>query len=95
MTCTANLARAYAARGSRNEALQLLGDLKQPHGSYSNASEIAMVYAALGDMDQAMTWLNRAYRERFNPSVLLRPGFDLLRADARFQDLERRVGLSR
>jgi len=54
-----------------------------------------MVYAALGDMDQAMTWLDRAYRERFNPSVLLRPGFDPLRADARFQDLERRVGLSR
>jgi TolB-like protein/Tfp pilus assembly protein PilF len=94
-TCTANLARAYAAVGNRNEALQLLADLKQPRGGYSNASEIAMVYAALGDMDQAMAWLNRAYRERFNPSVLLRPGFDPLRADARFQDLERRVGLGR
>jgi TolB-like protein/DNA-binding winged helix-turn-helix (wHTH) protein/Tfp pilus assembly protein PilF len=94
-TCTANLARAYAARGGTREAMQLLGGLKQPRGSYSNASEIAMVYAALGDMDRAMTWLNRAYRERFNPSVLLRPGFDPLRADARFQDLERRVGLSR
>jgi TolB-like protein/DNA-binding winged helix-turn-helix (wHTH) protein/Tfp pilus assembly protein PilF len=94
-TCTANLARAYAARGDTSEAMQLLGDLKQPRGSYSNASEIAMVYTALGDMDQAMTWLNRAYSERFNPSVLLRPGFDPLRADGRFQDLERRVGLSR
>jgi len=94
-TCTANLARAYAARGDTSEAMQLLGDLKQPRGSYSNASEIAMVYTALGDMDQAMTWLNRAYTERFNPSVLLRPGFDPLRADGRFQDLERRVGLSR
>jgi TolB-like protein/DNA-binding winged helix-turn-helix (wHTH) protein/Tfp pilus assembly protein PilF len=94
-TCTANLARAYAAGGGTSQARQLLGGLKQPRGSYSNASEIAMVYAALGDMDQAMTWLDRAYRERFNPSVLLRPGFDPLRADARFQDLERRVGLSR
>jgi TolB-like protein/DNA-binding winged helix-turn-helix (wHTH) protein/Tfp pilus assembly protein PilF len=94
-TCTANLARAYAAGGRIGEAMQLLGGLKQPRGSYSNASEIAMVYAALEDMDQAMAWLNRAYKERFNPSVLLRPGFDPLRADARFQDLERRVGLSR
>jgi hypothetical protein len=42
-----------------------------------------------------MTWLEKGYEERFNPSVLLRPGFDALRADARFQDLERRVGLSR
>ena len=94
-TCTANLARAYAARGRTREAMQLLGGLKQPRGSYSNASEIAMVYAALGDGDQAMAWLDRAYRERFNPSVLLRPGFDPLRADARFHDLERRVGLTR
>jgi tetratricopeptide (TPR) repeat protein len=94
-TCAANLARAYAATGSTNEALKVLGDLKHPRGSYSNASEIAMVYAALGDLDQAMTWLNSAYRERFNPSVLLRPGFDPLRADPRFQALERRVGRNR
>jgi TolB-like protein/DNA-binding winged helix-turn-helix (wHTH) protein/Flp pilus assembly protein TadD len=95
-TCTANLARAFAVSGRRTEAIQLLGDLKKRSSvSYSNASEIAVVYAALGDNDQAMTWLEKGYEERFNPSVLLRPGFDALRADARFQDLERRVGLSR
>jgi TolB-like protein/DNA-binding winged helix-turn-helix (wHTH) protein/Flp pilus assembly protein TadD len=95
-TCTANLARAFAVSGRRTEAIQLLGDLKKrSRVSYSNASEIAVVYAALGDNDQAMTWLEKGYEERFNPSVLLRPGFDPLRADARFQDLERRVGLSR
>ena len=94
-TCTANLARAYAVSGRRAEAVQLLGDLKKPRGSYSNAAEIAVVYAALGDKDQAMAWLDKGYEERFNPGVLLRPGFDPLRSDARFQDLERRVGLSR
>jgi TolB-like protein/DNA-binding winged helix-turn-helix (wHTH) protein/Tfp pilus assembly protein PilF len=94
--CTANLARAFAASGKQNEALQLLGDLKKgSRASYSNASEIAAVYAALGDNDQAMTWLEKGYEERYNPGVLLRPGFDSLRADPRFQDLERRVGLSR
>jgi hypothetical protein len=72
-----------------------VGDLKKPRGSYSNAAEIAVVYAALGDKRQAMAWLDKGYEERFNPGVLLRPGFDPLRADARFQDLERRVGLSR
>ena len=93
-TCTANLARAYAASGRRAEAVQLLGDLKKPSApGYSHASEIAMVYAALGDRDQAMAWLERGYAERVNPSVLLRPGFDPLRADPRFQGLLRRVGL--
>jgi tetratricopeptide (TPR) repeat protein len=95
-TCTANLARAYALSGRRNEAVQLLGDLKQrSSASYSNAPEIAVVYAALGDTDQAMTWLEKGYDERFNPGVLLRPGFDPLRTDRRFQSLEHRVGLGR
>jgi TolB-like protein/DNA-binding winged helix-turn-helix (wHTH) protein/Flp pilus assembly protein TadD len=92
-TCTANLARAYAASGKRNEALQLLSDLKKSsHPGYSHASEIAVIYAALGDKNQAMTWLENGYEERFNPGVLMRPGFDPLRPDARFQDLLRRIG---
>jgi TolB-like protein/DNA-binding winged helix-turn-helix (wHTH) protein/Flp pilus assembly protein TadD len=95
-TCTANLARAYAVSGRRNGALRLLNSLKQRsnHG-YSNASDIAGIYAALGDRDQAMSWLEKAYQERFNPSILMRPTFDPLRSDPRFQDLVHRIGLPR
>ena len=93
-TCMANLARAYVASGKRSEAAKLLGDLKKRSGSgYSNASEIAMIYLSLGDTDQAMNWLEKGYAERFNPSVLLRPGFDPLRSDSRFQSLLRRIGI--
>jgi TolB-like protein/DNA-binding winged helix-turn-helix (wHTH) protein/Tfp pilus assembly protein PilF len=93
-TSTANLARAYAAVGRRGDAVQLLDDLKKrSNATYSNAPEIAVVYAALGDSDQAMTWLEKGFAERFNPGVLLRPGFDSIRADARFRDLEHRVGI--
>ena len=95
-TCTANLARAYAASDRKSDAVQLLNDLKKRSTPvYSNASEIAVIYAALGDKDEALTWLERGYEERFNPGVLLRPGFDPLRSDPRFQELEHRVGLSR
>jgi len=91
----ANLARAYVASGKRGEALKVLNDLKKrSNPSYSNAAEIAVVYASLGDTDQAMNWLEKGYEERFNPGVLLRPGFDPLRSDPRFQDLLRRIGLS-
>jgi TolB-like protein/DNA-binding winged helix-turn-helix (wHTH) protein/Flp pilus assembly protein TadD len=94
--CTANLARAYAASGRRNDAVQLLTDLKKRSSpAYSNASEIATIYVALDDRDQAMTWLEQGYGERFNPGVLLRPGFDPLRSYPRFQDLVHRVGLTR
>jgi len=94
-TCIANLARVYAASGKRSEAAKLLSDLKKrSNPGYSHASEIAVIYAALGDKNQAMTWLEKGYEERFNPGVLLRPGFDPLRSDPRFQDLVRRIGLN-
>ncbi len=53
-----------------------------------------MIYATLGDKDQAMLWVEEGYEERFNPGVLLRPGFDPLRSEPRFQELVRRIGLS-
>ena len=93
-TIIANLARAYVASGQRIEAEKLLRELKKrSNQTYSQASEIAMVYAALGDKDQAMNWLEKGYEERFNPGVLLRPGFDALRSDARFENLVHRIGL--
>src|SRR3989442_2691418 len=95
-TCIANLARAYVASGKKSEAVKLLGNLKNRSSpGYPDASEIAVIYASLGDTDQAMNWLERAYEDRFNPSVLLRPGFDSLRSDPRFEDLVRRIGLPR
>jgi TolB-like protein/DNA-binding winged helix-turn-helix (wHTH) protein/Tfp pilus assembly protein PilF len=95
-TSIANLARAYAASGKNSEAANLLNDLKKRSNStYSNAPEIAAIYAALGDKDQAMNWMEKGFEERFNPGVLLRPGFDPLRADPRFKDLVRRIGLPR
>ena len=93
-TIMANLARGYVASGKRGEALKLLNDLKKRSNStYSHGSEIAVIYAALGDTDQAMNCLEKSYQERFNPGVLLRPGFDPLRSDPRFQALVRRIGL--
>ena len=92
----ANLARAYVASGKRSEAVKLLDHLKKrSKPGYSNASEIAVIYASLGDADQAMNWLEKGYNERFNPGVLLRPGFNPLRSDPRFQNLVHRIGLAR
>jgi TolB-like protein/DNA-binding winged helix-turn-helix (wHTH) protein/Flp pilus assembly protein TadD len=93
-TFVATLARAYVASGKRSEAVKLLDVLKKRSSTvFSNASEIAMIYASMGDNDQAMNWLDKGFEERFNPGVLLRPGFDPLRSDPRFQNLLHRVGL--
>jgi TolB-like protein/DNA-binding winged helix-turn-helix (wHTH) protein len=95
-TSTSSLAYAYAVSGNRKEAEALLNELKnRSSGSFSNAPEIALVYVGLDQRDQAMEWLEKGYTERFNPGVLMRPAFDSLRSDARFQDLLHRIGLNR
>jgi TolB-like protein/DNA-binding winged helix-turn-helix (wHTH) protein len=95
-TCVSNLAFAYAVSGRTTEALKILDDLKKrsTRSGYSNAPEIALVYVGLNDKNQAMVWLETAYQERFNPSILMRPAFDSLRAYPPFRDLLRRIGLS-
>ena len=94
-TCIANLASAYVVSGKREEAAKLLSDLqKRSQPSYSYAPDIAVIYAALGDKEHAMNWLEKGYEGRFNPSVLLRPGFDPLRSDPRFKELVRSIGLT-
>jgi TolB-like protein/DNA-binding winged helix-turn-helix (wHTH) protein/Flp pilus assembly protein TadD len=91
-----NLAYVYAASGRKVEAKNIIKDLEaRPDKNPSIDANIALVYVGLGDHDQAMIWLNKAYEARFNPSILLRPGFDPLRSDARFVDLRRRLGLQR
>jgi Flp pilus assembly protein TadD len=89
-----NLAYAYAVSGRRGDALKIAQDLETRASESSAAdSNIALIYVGLGDNDNAMIWLNKAYQARFNPSILLRPAFDPLRSDARFQDLRQRIGL--
>jgi Flp pilus assembly protein TadD len=89
-----NLAYAYASSGRQEEAAKMVGDLEAKHEQNPTTdANIALVYVGLGNQDQAMIWLNRAYEARFNPSILLRPAFDPLRTNAQFRDLRRRIGL--
>jgi TolB-like protein/class 3 adenylate cyclase len=55
---------------------------------------IALMWAAIGEMEEALTWLERGYLERdpWMLSLKVRPEFDPLRSDPRFDDLLRRIG---
>jgi TolB-like protein/DNA-binding winged helix-turn-helix (wHTH) protein/Tfp pilus assembly protein PilF len=90
-TFTSNLAYAYAMSGRRQEAADILNKLK--NNTRQNASEIALIYIGMDEKNNAMAWLQKAYQERFNPSILLRPAFDPLRSDPRFRDLLSQIGL--
>ncbi len=90
------LAATLARVGEREEARTLLEELLQrPRERYVDAYVIAMVYWALGEEQQALDWLERAYEERSQllASSVSRPEWDGLRDDPRFADLVRRMGL--
>jgi TolB-like protein/DNA-binding winged helix-turn-helix (wHTH) protein len=94
VTLDAYLGHAYALSGRKADALKIAKELEmRPDLKSSADASIALIYVGLGDMDQAMSWLDRAYDARFNPSILIRPAFDPLRSDARFQELRARMGL--
>ena len=92
----AGLGRLYAVIGKKSEARKLLNELKQRSPQeYVPASSIALIYAGLGEKDQAFVWLDKAYEQRvfLMHNIKLDPRWDSLRSDPRFEDLIRRIGL--
>ncbi len=74
----------------------MLDELKQRQRStYVPTAAFVNAYLGLGDNEQALAWLERAYLEQSNILQLIKvhPFFDPLRADPRFVDLVHRVGL--
>jgi TolB-like protein/DNA-binding winged helix-turn-helix (wHTH) protein/tetratricopeptide (TPR) repeat protein len=90
----ANLAYTYAVSQRTVQARQLARELEQlqPESGAIDAN-IALIYVGLGDNDQAMYWLEKAYESRFEAVMLVRPQFDRLRRDPRFGNLLGRIGL--
>jgi eukaryotic-like serine/threonine-protein kinase len=88
------LGAAYANSGDRRRARAIL-ERFQASKEYVSPGDLAILYAALGEQDQAFASLEKAY-EAHDPQLQYLgtdPGFDPFRSDLRFQDLLRRVGL--
>jgi len=92
------LGHVYAVTGKKSEALALIDELKQlSTRGYVPSTSIALIYAGLGEKDQALAWLEKGYEEHsFQLQWLnLEPRWDSLRSDPRFTNLMQRVGLER
>jgi adenylate cyclase len=93
---SAGLAISYARLGKIKEAEQKLAELlAEKERRYISASNIALVYAALGKKDEAFAWLERAYSEHDGviSVIAIDPGTQPLRGDPRFINLVKRVGM--
>jgi TolB-like protein/DNA-binding winged helix-turn-helix (wHTH) protein/tetratricopeptide (TPR) repeat protein len=90
------MAYACARAGKTAEAGAFLRDLHQrSKRGYVPAYDLAVVHLALGEKEAALQWLQRAYDEHDWGLMVLavEPRLDPLRADQRFQELVRKVGL--
>jgi TolB-like protein/DNA-binding winged helix-turn-helix (wHTH) protein/Tfp pilus assembly protein PilF len=93
----AGLGHAYARAGNKVEAYKVLDELKKlSKERYVSACDFAIIHAGLGESDQALAWLERAYRQHDWTVISLKehPLFDPLRSDPRFQILLHRIGLA-
>jgi len=87
---------AYAAAGRKNDALKKIAELQSlAERKYIPPMWFARIYVSLGDKERAFEWLEKAYAGRDDALTHLKtdPLLDSLRADPRFADLMRRVGL--
>src|SRR4030095_7349527 len=58
----AGLGHVYAVTGKKSEARTVLDELKQLSGQqYVAATSMALVYAGLGEKDQAFSWLEKGF----------------------------------
>lgn len=93
----AALTRACAKMGKKEQAKEMLNELNQlAKREYVSAYELATIYLALDNNEEAFQCLARAHAERSFHLVNLNvsPQFDSVRSDLRFQDLVRSIGLS-
>jgi serine/threonine-protein kinase len=88
----AGLGWAYALSGQREKALEAIAAAEKLGVPIK---EVALVYAALGDLDRAFEYLDRAYEEEPGSlaGINADPSADPLRSDPRFGKLLEKIGL--
>jgi len=92
----AELAYTVALAGKKDEARQVLEELKQIAAErYITAYYMALVSSGLGDRDETFNLLERAFQDRAfqMPFLKVDPRFDWLHKDPRFASLLERIGL--
>jgi TolB-like protein/Tfp pilus assembly protein PilF len=90
------LGHVYASAGNRDKAFEILQELEAMSArAYVAALDRAIVYDGLKDVNAGIEALEQSFKDRDTLllSIKVWPQFDHLRADPRFLDLERRLGL--
>ncbi len=93
----AELGYVYGVSGDRSHAEKILSEMeRQSAQQYISPFYIAVVHVGLGDKEETLRWLEKAYEEHSVSLSELKvdPRFDSLRSEPRFTALLRRVGFA-
>ena len=86
----ATAAGMYGLEGKKHEVKKLIDELREmARHQYVSGFFLAEAFVGLGQKDQAIAWLERAYEEhdQWMFFVASYPGLDPLHSDPHFQDL--------
>ena len=85
-----------ARSGKREEAVQLLNELKQESArNYVQPYTFALIYIGLGDKEEALNWLEKQMSGRSETAntYAVAPELDVLRSEPRFKEMLKRMNL--
>jgi TolB-like protein/Tfp pilus assembly protein PilF len=85
-----------AKSGKRDEAVKLLGELKQESTrNYVQSYTFALIYIGLGDKEEALNWLEKQMSGRSETAntYAVAPELDGLRSEPRFKEMLKRMNL--
>ena len=86
----------YGLAGREQDALAILAELNAAADErYIPAVSMAAIHTGLGDLEAAMSWLERAYSERHHYLIFFRvePMVDALRSHPGFVNLLQKMNL--
>ena len=87
----------YALQGREEDARKVEEELwERSRHEYVSPTAFVWLYTAMGETEQALAWLEKAYEERDVwglATLIIDPAADPLRSEPRFQELLRELGL--
>lgn len=91
------LGYAQALAGNEAQARRILDDLylKVHRAEYVPPVDLAIIHIALGEHEEALTWLEQIEADRGSRFIINDPIFDSVRFDPRFLRLRQRLGLDK
>ncbi len=91
-----NMGWLCAIVGKKDKAYEFLGELEErSKKGYVSSFWTALIYLGLGEVDKSFEWFEKAYEERDGNMIYFTvpPIFDPVRADPRYQQLLKKMGL--